>query len=564
MHTSWNRALTFALLITVAAAGALPLTATAQEQLFVLDVRIVGNEHVPTETIREAMTETRLGEPLDFDATNADLMNIYSLGYFYDVVPHLEEVPGARSGVRLVIEVFEYPVLKTLSIESEAVPAEVIRGWMTTQEGRILNVRDFENDMFVIQERAVDEYDVYLRPVFVDLNENTAELTLAFRAARVGEIVVEGHEKTKEHVITREFTFEVGDILNRAQVRRTMQRLTMLGYFQSINAEFYETDDPDALGVRFVVEERKTGIASFGAGYSTQDGFIGYVEVADENLFGRGQRVNLRWEFGKSRNTYDLGFYEPYFLGTTTSLGFNLYNRTFEHFGAPIPYSEHRVGGDVTVGRPLGEYTRGFLRYKMENWEEYRAGVSLNSGSTRSLTLSARTDTTDHPFSPTEGFRSRLSVEQAGGYLGGTTQFTKYEADYSTYLKIGERDRQALAFRAMFGQGHGPGGDALPRHEQFRVGGSETVRGYNFGEFTGDRMLVFNAEFRFPIVDAVEGVVFADFGRAFASDEPIELSELKTGYGLGVRLDTPLGILRIDYGIGEGGGRTYFSFGPTF
>ncbi len=269
-----------------------------------------------------------------------DLMNIYSLGYFYDVVPHLEEVPGARNGVRLVIEVFEYPVVQTLSIESEAVPAEVIRGWMTTQEGRILNVREFENDMFVIQERAVDEYDVYLRPVFVDLNEDTAELTLAFRAARVGEIVMEGHEKTKEHVITREITFEVGDILNRAQVRRTMQRLTMLGYFQSINAEFYETDDPDALGVRFVVEERKTGIASFGAGYSTQDGFIGYVEVADENLFGRGQRVNLRWEFGKTRNTYDLGFYEPYFLGTTTSLGFNLYNRTFEHFGC----ADHVLG----------------------------------------------------------------------------------------------------------------------------------------------------------------------------------------------------------------------------
>src|SRR5690606_31405112 len=167
------------------------------------------------------------------------------------------------------------------------------------------------------------------------------------------------------------------------------------------------------------------------------------------------------------------------------------------------------------------------------------------------------------PFYPTEGFRNRLSVERAGGWLGGTTEFTKFEADVSTYIKIGQRDRQALALRAMLGTGSGAGG-GLPRPERFRLGGSETLRGYNFGEFEGDRMLVLNAEFRFPIVDAVEGVVFADFGRTFSAGEGISFSDLKAGYGVGIRLDTPLGIVRIDYGIGESGGRTYFSFRPMF
>lgn len=563
MGMSWKRGLAFILLLALISVGAAPNQAAAQEQLIVLDVKVVGNEHVATETIREAIINTQIGEPLDFDATNDDLMSVYLLGYFYDVVPHLEEIPGARNGVRLVVEVFEFPVIQSLSITSEGVPADVIRDWMTTQEGRILNVREFEDDMVTVQERAVEEYNVYLRPTFVDLDEMQGELVLEFQAARVGEVVIEGYEKTKEHVISREITFAEGDILDREQVRRTLQRLTMLGYFQSVDAEFYDTGDPDALGVRIIVEERKTGLASFGAGYSTQDGFIGYVEVADENFLGRGQRANLRWEFGKTRNTYDLGFFEPYFLGSTTSLGFNLYNRTFERMSAGDTYTDQRRGGDVTIGRPLGEYTRGFLRYKMENWDVARAGAPADAGSTRSLTLSTRTDTTDHPFSPTDGFRNRLSVEHAGSFLGGTTQFTKYEADYSTYFKIGQRDRQALALRAMLGHGHGVGG-GLPEHEQFRIGGGETLRGYNFGEFAGDRMLVLNTEFRFPIVDAVEGVVFADFGKAFAAGEPIRLNDLKTGYGVGVRLDTPLGILRIDYGIGEDGGKTYFSFGPTF
>lgn len=557
-----QRSVVFILLLALTAVGAMPQSTAAQEELIVLDIRIVGNEHVDTETIREAITRTRAGAPLNIDDTNDDLVDIYFLGYFYDVVPHLEDVPGAQNGVRLVIEVFEYPVVQSLSISSEGVPADVIRDWMTVEEGSVLNVARFEQDMAVVQERAVDEYDVFLRPVWVDLDEATGEVSVEFRAARVGDIIIEGHEKTKEHVIAREISFEVGDIVNREQVRRSIQRINMLGYFDDVSAEFFETEDPDTLGVRFSVLERKTGMASFGAGYSSLDGFIGYVEVADDNFLGRGQRANLRWEFGKTRSTYDLGFHEPYFLGTSTSIGFNLYNRAVERTLQGVAQKEHRVGGDVTVGRPLGEYTRGFVRYKLESWDMSKDGVPESSGSTRSVTVSTRTDTTNHPFSPTEGFRNRFAVEQAGGFLGGNTQFTKYEAEYSTYIKIGSRDRQALAMRAMYGHGRGVAA-GLPAHERFRVGG-DALRGYDFGEFEGDRMLVFNTEFRFPIADAVEGVLFADFGNAFNLGESISLSDLKTGYGIGVRLDTPLGIMRIDYGIGEDGGRTYFSLGPAF
>jgi len=399
---------------------------------------------------------------------------------------------------------------------------------------------------------------VYLRPAVIDIDEEAGILTVEMRAARVGEIKVQGHEKTRDFVIEREITFKPGDILRRDQVRRTIERINMLGYFNNVSAQFYEMEDPDTLGVLIEVSERKTGLASFGAGYSSQDGFIGYVEVRDDNFLGRGQQANLRWEFGSTRSSYDLGFYEPYLFGTPTSFGFNLYNQTRQLTAAGEKYSLHQVGGDVTLGRPLGEYTRGFVRYKLENWTRTPEGASAVSGSTRSVTLSTRTDTTDDRFSPTRGIRTGLSAEFAGGFLGGDTAFTKYEADLSNYIKVGSSG-QTLALRAMYGTGNN-----LPEHERFRVGGAETVRGYDYGEFLGDRMLVFNAEYRFPITDAVQGVVFADAGRAFKAGDSISLSGLKIGYGVGVRLDTPLGVIRIDYGIGEGGGRTYFSIGPAF
>lgn len=536
----------------------------SEDEFIVLGVDIVGNEHVDEETIRAAITNTRIGQPLDAEAANEDLFNIYMLGYFVDVTAGLQDVAGTRDGVRLIIEVFEFPVITDVQIDSEGVPAGVVREWMETRTGTVLNQNQLETDMETVQANALDRYDVYLRPSFLDLDETTGKLTVELRAARVAQIDIVGNEKTQDHVIEREVTFATGDVLNREQVRRTIQRISMLGFFDDVGAQFFETDDPDELRIVLNLEERKTGLASFGAGYSNMDGFVGYVEVADENFLGRGQRANLRWEFGRHRSAYDVGFHEPYFLGTPTSLGFNLYNRTREWETQGEERTDRQIGGDITVGRPLGDFTRGSLRYKMESWNEKVTGGPESDGSTRSVTISSRTDTTNHPFSPTEGFRSRLAFEQAGGFMGGTTHFNKYEADYSTYFKLGQRDGQALALRGMWGQVVGRGPEDLPSRENFFVGGSDTLRGYDFGEFVGTSMFVVNTEFRFPIIDSIEGAVFADFGHAFQPGESINLRDLKAGYGVGVRFDTPLGIMRIDYGIGDDGGRTYFSLGPAF
>ena len=106
-------------------------------------------------------------------------------------------------------------------------------------------------------------------------------------------------------------------------------------------------------------------------------------------------------------------------------------------------------------------------------------------------------------------------------------------------------------------------GDA-PDQELFFVGGSETVRGYKFGDFIGEKTITINGEYRFPITDIIHGVVFVDTGSAWDRSERMSLSDLHTGYGVGVRLDTPIGVLRLDYGIGEEGGQAYFSLGQAF
>lgn len=544
-------ALLVTLTIIVGPMAFVPLA--AQEAPVVLDIAVRGNTHVDTETILDAFEHTKIGEPLDVQAANEDLLRIYDLGYFHDVVANVEALVGIRNGIRFVVEVFEFPVLKEVAVDAEGVAADVVRDWMKTRSGHVLNQKQLEKDIVTIQDRAVEDYGVYLRPTLVDLDEQTDTLALAFKAARVRDVQVTGHEKTKDHVVRREITVAPGDTLNRQQVQRTLQRLSLTGFFDDVGANFVETGDPDSLDLVFEVRERKTGMASFGAGYSNLDGFLGYIEVADENFLGRGQRANVRWEFGRNKNSYELGFHEPYLMGSKTSFGINLYNAAEENM--------HRKGGDITLGRPLGEFTRGSISYKTYDWTMMPTN---ERGQTRSVMLSATTDTRNHPFSPTAGFRSRLSVERGGGFLGGTDDFTKYEGQYSKYFKLGQKEKQAFALRAIAGHGHGPGGEPLAEQHRFGIGGADTLRGYGNREFVGDRKLVLNAELRLPLADAVEAALFADFGNAFAHDEPIRLRDLKAGYGVGLRLDTPLGIIRIDYGIGEEGGRAYFSLGPAF
>src|SRR5690606_22262694 len=180
------------------------------------------------------------------------------------------------------------------------------------------------------------------------------------------------------------------------------------------------------------------------------------------------------------------------------------------------------------------------------------------SGRTRSVTLASATDTTDHWLNPSRGIRSRLSAELGGGMLGGDFHFTKYEGEYSRYFQVGSQ-KQAIALRALGGWGLGHIQEA---EEQFRVGGATTVRGYPTNFMEGDRMLVFNAEYRFPLSDTVQGVVFGDAGEAWWTNEGSQ--GLKKSFGVGVRLDTPLGVLRLDYGIGDQGSRLHFFLGPSF
>lgn len=547
----------------------------AQESSLVRSIEVQGNTFIDTETIKASILKTKVDQPAVEQQILDDLRSIYDLGYFQDVSASFEPAVG---GVQVVFHVVENPIVQEISFSGmTGVPFGEYQKQMKTQTGFILNVHDLWEDLYGLREWIASEYGYFAR--IADLTADTdGRIEVELAQTTLKDVVIEGNEKTKDFVIERELSFEPGDPVNIHQVDQSLRRILMLGYFDEISRDFSEEDDPDETVLTINLTERKTGSATFGVSYSTVDRLVGFVEAADDNFLGRGQRVNATARFGKKLQEYELGFYEPYIDKTGTSLGVNLYRRSRQQQivlkGETEVSSAQRTtnGGDLTLGRPFGEFTRGRLTFRVENnrYDDISGppNPSYEDYKNRMVGFGVNTNTSDHPFNPTEGYKNDAYLELGTRMFGGDLKYAKLRLEHSRYFEVKDGG-YVLAVRGLGGRLLG--GDA--GREAFSIGGADTLRGYPYGGYegslVGDHMLVMNAEFRFPIFEKVTGVVFTDWGTTWNKNESMGLQDLANSYGLGVRLDTPLGLLRLDYGWGKNvedqrKGQFYFGIGQMF
>jgi outer membrane protein insertion porin family len=361
-----------------------------------------------------------------------------------------------------------------------------------------------------------------------------------------------------------------------------MQKVYNLGYFEDVNMKLNPGKDPNAVVLEADVVEQKTGVFSIGGGYSQSDGLTGIIELGDDNFRGTGDKVKIHWEFGGKTSTasnYQFSYTRPWLNNTTqTSLSFDVYNMNNEYNyyedGALIStYDRKRKGWNITLGRPQGEYVQNYITLKQRDDQYVKpvSGVDYsdtsiasnreylkdNFGVTRSVILSRVFDSRDNVFNATEGSRSSLSAEFAGKGLGGDFNFNKFNAENRKYFKVGRA--QTIALRTDLGYATGN----MPDSGRFSVGGIDTLRGYDDDQFKGDKMFTASAEYRFPLAKKVQGVVFTDVGNAW-DGEGYKLDDLKSSVGIGIRLTTPLGPIRLDFAKGSQGNKTHFGFGGQF
>jgi outer membrane protein insertion porin family len=305
---------------------------------------------------------------------------------------------------------------------------------------------------------------------------------------------------------------------------------------------------------------------------------VGFVEITQRNFdimnfptfMGGGQNLTLKAEIGMVRNNFNIGWMDPWIFGFPYSLGFDIY-RTSHTQSTDIgwAYDETRTGGDVRLGKEITDYLRADLTYRLEDVnignivatssQDFFAEEGSNYLST--FTAELTQDTRDNVFNPMHGYILSGAIEDAGGVFGGNKNFVKGTALASVYHTFFEKFVLELRGRAGWCSPYGNSNE-VPVYERFYAGGANTIRGFKERSvgprdltsnepIGGETMLVGNAEVTFPIYEKIiKGAVFYDIGNVWrhTSDFLGKATEYQSGAGIGIRVKTPIGPVRVDWG----------------
>ncbi len=539
----------------------------------IVKVNVEGASEKTVKTVQAAIL-SKPGDVYKAKSIVDDNDAIYNTGYFYDLYPSFEEVP---EGVIVTYHVLENPVLKSIAFKGNGVAetTETLQKLLTVQAGDILNRKLLEDDVETIKKQYAEDGYIFAKVSNLHVDED-GNLTISINEGSLEGYKVKGNKKTKDKVIIREMRTQIGKPLNKKEITRSYQRINNLGYFETVDMRPTPGVEPNAVVLEIAVTEKNTGTFGIGAGYSSSDGVVGMLSLGDTNFRGTGDSVSLTFEKSgseKDARGYTFAYTHPWIDKKQTSGTIRIYNRRYRYYDYDTngdlkeEFLRKNVGGEITFGRPVSEYSTNYitLKNRTDNYvrnisetnrsgDDYADWRRSNFGLTRSVILSHVTDTRDNVFAPTSGARVSLSAEVAG--FGGDFKFQKYTFDDTVYRKIGRN--QVLALRL----GYGHATSSLPESAQYRIGGQNTLRGYRDDQFRGNSMVMGTIEIRFPVVNKVQGAIFTDFGGAW--DNGWGPKNMKGSVGFGLSVQTPVGPIRVDVGHGSQGNRVHFTVGTSF
>jgi outer membrane protein insertion porin family len=498
------------------------------------------------------------------------------------------------------IDIFEghqYKVGTVKIVGNKLFPAEALMARLKMTSGKTFTPEGLTKDM-----KALEDY--YGARGYLDTNVRsdreanvtTGRLDLVY-TIKEGELTyielisIRGNTKTKDKVIRRELAVAPGDIYNTVRVEASKERLKNLGYFSKIETTPEPTSVPNRRDLVVQVEEQRTGNVTFGAGFSSIDSLLGFIEVTQGNfdLFnwpsftGGGEKLRIRAQVGFQRQDYIISFVEPWFLDQRLLLGVDLFNHQSSYQSSE--YSENRTGGSVKLEKSLNQFMRVSTTYSLQSIDvsvdnsasqelQSQEGSTLRSALEASWTL----DTRNSVFLTTRGNQTTFSATLVGGPLGGGESVYKLDAKTTFFFPMIFENHvlEILAAAGVvqaYGQTFGSGPvvdedpspfldlvkvDDVPLFDRYFLGGANTLRGFGYqkvgpkdvnGEPIGGNTSVNGtAEYSFPIVERVRGAFFFDVGEVEFNSYEFRQSDLHSDAGIGLRLNLPIGPLRLDYG----------------
>lgn len=536
---------------------------TVEVSPVITDIEIQGNAKISEREIMDVVF-SRIGDSLLQEKIRGDMKAIYALGYFSDVSVNFEAHAG---GTRIIFEVVENPVIEEIIIEGNTVySTKEIISLILTKKGEIINFKNLQEDIDKINSHYKENGYMLARIVDVETDEDKNILRFKIIEGIVEAITLEGNETTKDYVILRELETKPGSVLNEKTLKKDLRRVFNLGFFSEVSPNFEPGSAPDKVVIFLKIKETRSSTINFGGGYGEREGWFGFADLSINNLMGTAQGILIRGQVGKQLSTYQFKYYNPWFLperfGERTSLTFRKWYTIGRDIYQLTEQNAIYNGFDVSVGKPLFEYYKIAWTVGSELVNPYDTST-FESYQSNTIGLTLSYDTRDFWLNPTEGRFYSFSLKQGWKQaINGTTGFFKLGSDLNHYYTIVEN--QVLAMHG----GAGIGFDDIPIGEEYWAGGANTVRGFYPSESKrGKRKLIANIEYRLNFSDLFQGVFFYDWGNAWNQGAPV-FGDFISGWGPGVRINTPLGPIRLDYGVAGGKsfgeGIMHFSIGQAF
>jgi outer membrane protein insertion porin family len=513
--------------------------------------------------------------------------------------------------------------------KDRVLPQAVVDETFSDQYGRILNLRDLQEGIKEINEwyssQGYDLAQVVGSPQVS--RDGTVKLIIAEGVVENIQVRFFDAEdepangRTRDFIVTREMQLKPGDVFNRNIAQTDLQRVYGLGLFEDVRLSFTPGTDPREVIVNVDVVEGNTGSVAAGAGISSTSGLFGTLSYQEKNLGGNNQTLGTEFQLGQRELLFDVSFTDPWIGGDPyrTSYSANVFRRrtislvfdgndssirTLNGFDSPRIV---RTGTGVTFSRPIADdvFTPpdwrlsagiGYQNVRVVNadgdlspWSAPLNGFDSQplsfspNGVDDLITLSfgASQDNRNSSIQPTSGSIVRFGAEQTVPFGSGSIAMTRLRGTYSYYIPVNWLDLTGFGFTestqpqtiALNVQAGTILGD-LPPYEAFVLGGSNSVRGYAEGELgNGRSYFQATAEYRFPLISPVGGALFVDYGSNLGSQGAVPgfpavirgLPGSGVGYGFGVRIQSPVGPIRIDLGFkGDGDSRINFGIGEKF
>ncbi|HEY2734901.1 MAG TPA: outer membrane protein assembly factor BamA [Polyangiales bacterium] len=619
--------------------------------LFVIDegaevkvrrIRFTGNEHLHDSELRSVI-QTSQNNVLSFISSSdkykreifdEDINRLHALYYDYGYLtvelrePRVE-LTADRRYIDITIPVKEGPRfrvgrVRSLELDEQGNEIEPLEGRKLLRQRVDLNPGDwFSRSTIAKNLQDITRYyrdngyaKVEVTPdTALHMEQRIVDLAVTIRRGPlvyIERINMKGNTKTRDAVLRREARIVESQLYSQTLVERSKERMTALGYFESVNVTEEPGSAPDKIIINFEVAEKPTGTFQLGAGFSSQETFLLNGQIQQENLFGRGQSLALNIQFSGIRQLAQLRFVEPYLFGSTWSASVEI----FKILQQRQDFNRDSTGGSATVGHPLSfisDNLRLYATYRLEYIDitpatggvfgiggtglNYRLFAFLplrnlfNSGRTSSVRFALSWDTRNNRLFPTNGIYATASSEISDQTIGSSNDFIRNELNFRAYKPIWGPFVAKL--NTQFGLITSRNGRGVPIYERYFLGGILDVRGFplqslgprlgiaeNFhdptfdtvnprGEvFGGNAEFYYNFEIEFPIIESVgiKGVVFQDAGNAWnlekslcgpapnSTDRAIQpcgtpASELRTSVGFGIRWFSPLGPLRFEWGF---------------